>query len=240
MEDFFYSINEAFVNAIGINFIDPMEFISLFVRFVITLICVSIISRCFYYPKSKRRDYMFIFIIMSMSIFLLVSLMGVGSMETGAALGLFAIFGIIRYRTEAIPIREMTYLFMLVALSVINAMIKYEFHRKHGGYYEGVGLVTLIFSNLVFIGLAWMFESSSILNEHCSKYIKYDNVNLVHPEKRGELIADIEERTGLKVIAIEVGTIDFLKDSVILRIYYDESADRGSSIEGMGRLPKLR
>ncbi len=240
MEEKFQYINEVFADAIGINFLDPMQFVSLFVRFVITLICVSIIARCFYYPKSKRRDYMFIFIIMSMSIFLLVSMMEASSMETGAALGLFAIFGIIRYRTEAIPIREMTYLFMLVAMSVINAMVKYEFHRKHGGYYEGVGLMTLLFSNLVFIGLAWLFESSKILNEHCSKYIKYDNVDLVHPERRAELIADVEKRTGLKIVAIEVGTIDFLKDSVILRIYYDEDADKGSSIEGIGRLPKLK
>ncbi len=240
MGELIQSLNDKFVNAIGINFLEPMEFLSLFVRFLITLIVVSIITRCFYYPQSRRRDYMFIFIIMSMSIFLLVSLMGGGSLDTGAALGLFAIFGIMRFRTEAIPIREMTYLFMLVSLSVINAMVRYEFHRKHGGYHEGIGLMTLLFSNLVFIGLAWLFESSRILNEHCSKFIKYDNVNLVHPDKRGELITDLEKRTGLKILTVEVGTIDFLKDSVILRIFYDEASDKGSSIQDIGRLPKLK
>lgn len=239
MEEIIQSLNDAFVKTLGINFLEPMEFVSLFVRFIITLVVVSIITRCFYYPHSRRRDYMFIFIIMAMSIFLLVSLMG-GGLDTGAALGLFAIFGIMRFRTEAIPIREMTYLFMLVSLSVINAMVRYEFHRKHGGYYEGVGLMTLVFSNLIFIGLAWLFETSKILNEHCSKLINYDNVSLVSPEKRSDLIADLEKRTGLKILQIEVGTIDFLKDSVILRIFYDEDSDKGSSIQDMGRLPKLK
>lgn len=240
MEGIIRYLNEVFVNNLGINFVDPMDFMSLLVRFFITLVVVCVITRFFYYPKSHRRDYMFIFIIMSISIFLLVSLMGGSSLETGAALGLFAIFGIMRFRTESIPVREMTYLFMLVSLSVINAMVRYEFHRKHGGYHEGIGLLTLIFSNFVFIGLAALFESSRILNEYCSKYINYDNVSLVSPARREELIADLEKRTGLKIITVEVGTIDYLKDSVLLRIYYDEESDKGSSLQNIGRLSKLK
>ncbi|MCR5334123.1 MAG: DUF4956 domain-containing protein [Bacteroidaceae bacterium] len=232
-------LNQLFGQTIGVTLIDTSSLLSLLIRFVITTVVVGVIARGFYYSKSRRRDYMFIFIIMSMSIFLLVSFMGGDSMHTGAALGLFAIFGIIRYRTEAIPIREMTYLFMLVAVSVVNALSKAEYHPK-SDYWEGIGIVTVILANLIFIGLAALFESSKLLNEHCSKYIKYDNVNLVHPEKRQELIADLEKRTGLKILSIEVGTIDFLKDSVIVRIYYDEDMDRTSSIESMGRLPKLK
>ncbi len=239
MEETIQRLNEAFINAIGINLIEPMEFISLIVRFVINLTVVGVIARYFYFPMSKRRDYMFIFIIMAMSIFMLVSLMGGGSMKTGAALGLFAIFGIIRYRTEAIPIREMTYLFMLVCVSVINATGKAEYHRT-ADYWEGFGLVTLIFSNLAFIALCAMFESNKILNEHCSKYITYDNVSLVAPDKREDLKADLEKRTGLKIIAIEVGAIDFLKDSVLIRIFYDEDMDRGSSIQNFARPPKMK
>ena len=239
MEELIQDLNYALGNAIGMTLIEPKEFLSLLIRFCINFLVVGVIARCFYYPQSKRRDYMFIFIIMAMSIFMLVSLMGGGTMRTGAALGLFAIFGIIRYRTEAIPIREMTYLFMLVAVSVVNAMGKAEYHRL-ADYWEGFGLITLIFANLVFILLAAVFETSKILNEHCSKYIKYDNVSLVSPEKREELIADLEKRTGLKIVAIEVGTIDFLKDSVILRIFYDEDMDRGSSIQNLGRMPKLK
>ena len=128
-------LNQLFGQTIGMTLIDTSSLLSLLIRFVITTVVVGVIARGFYYPKSRRRDYMFIFIIMSMSIFLLVSFMGGDSMHTGAALGLFAIFGIIRYRTEAIPIREMTYLFMLVAVSVVNALSKAEYHPK-SDYWE--------------------------------------------------------------------------------------------------------
>ncbi len=230
-------LNYTFGQAIGMTFMEPKAFISLFIRFCLNFAVVALIARCFYYPQSRRRDYMFIFIIMSMSIFMLVSLMGGGAMKTGAALGLFAIFGIIRYRTEAIPIREMTYLFMLVAVSVINAMGRAEYHRSTD-FWEGCGIVTLLFANVVFIIIAALFESSKLLNEHCSKYIKYDNVDLVHPQRRAELIADLEKRTGLKIIAIEVGAIDFLRDSVLIRIFYDEEADKGSTIQDYQHMPR--
>lgn len=232
-------LNQLFGNIVGLTLMDTGAFMSLVIRFIITSAVVCTIARGFYYPKSQRRDYMFIFIIMSMSIFLLVSFMGGDSLQTGAALGLFAIFGIIRYRTEAIPIREMTYLFMLVAVSVINALARAEYHAK-ADYWEGIGIVAILFANLVFIGLAALFESSRLLNEHCSKYIKYDNVNLVYPEKRQELIADLEKRTGLKILSVEVGTIDFLKDSVMLRIYYDLEMDKGSSIQNIGNISKIK
>ena len=216
---------------LGIALGDMSDFYSLLIRLVLNFCIVGVIARFFYYPKSKRRDYLFIFIIMAMSIFLLVSLMEGSKMKTGAALGLFAIFGIIRYRTEAVPIREMTYLFMLVSVSVVNAMIV-KVHWEN--------ILSLALANIFFILLAALFESSKIISDSCSKYIKYDNVNLVAPEKRDELKADLEKRTGLKILSIEVGTIDFLKDSVIIRIFYDDPADRGSSVMTMGRMPKLK
>ena len=236
--DIFDNLNHELGNLIGMVLFDPSDFLSLAIRFAINFTVVSIIARCFYFPKSNRRDYMFIFIIMSMSIFMLVSLMGGNAMNTGAALGLFAIFGIIRYRTEAVPIREMTYLFMLVAVSVVNAMGKAEYHPK-SDYWEGVGLLTILFANCVFIFLAWLFESSKLVNNSCSKYIKYDNVALIAPDKRDELKADLEKRTGLKILRVEVGLIDFLKDSCLIRIYYDEPIDRGNSLENMTKMPRV-
>lgn len=238
MEEFISNWNYELGNVIGMTFFEPMQFLSLVIRFLINFVVVAIIARCFYYPRSQRRDYMFIFILMSMSIFMLVNLMGSGdTMNTGAALGLFAIFGIIRYRTEAIPIREMTYLFMLVAVSVVNAMGRAEYHAR-SDYWEGVGLVTIVFANVIFIILAWLFESSKVMHTECSKYILYDNVNLLAPAQRPELVADLEKRTGLKISRVEVGMIDFLKDSCILRIFYNEPMDMGSSIEALARLPK--
>ncbi|MCR5535665.1 MAG: DUF4956 domain-containing protein [Bacteroidaceae bacterium] len=235
--DFFNDINYQLGNLIGLTLFDPQHFISLVMRLIINLVVVSIISRCFYFPRSQRRDYMFIFILMSMSIFLLVSLMEGDGMNLGAAMGLFAIFGIMRFRTEAVPIREMTYLFMLIAVSVVNALGKAEYHPK-ADYWDGFGIVTIVFVNLAFLCMVWLFESSRLVSTMCSKYIKYDNVALIAPDKREELKADLEKRTGLKIMRIEVGMIDFLKDSCLIRIYYDEPKDRGNSIEQIMKMPR--
>ncbi|MBQ9170218.1 MAG: DUF4956 domain-containing protein [Bacteroidaceae bacterium] len=231
------NINYQLGNLIGLTLFDPQHFISLVMRFIINLLVVTIMARCFYYPRSKRRDYMFIFILMSMSIFLLVSLMEGDGMNLGAAMGLFAIFGIMRFRTEAVPIREMTYLFMLITVSVVNALCRAEYHPK-ADYWDGFGIVTIVFVNLALIVMAWLFESSKLVRNNCSKYIKYDNIALVTPERREELKADLEKRTGLKIQRLEVGTIDFLKDACLIRIFYDEPADRGNSIAEISKLPR--
>lgn len=235
--DFFNDINYQLGNAIGLTLFDPQHFISLVMRFVINLIVVTIIARYFYFPRSQRRDYMFIFILMSASIFLLVSLMEGDNMNIGAAMGLFAIFGIMRFRTEAVPIREMTYLFMLIALSVVNALARAEYHPK-ADYWDGFGLVTILFVNLVFLCMAWLFESSKLVSSSCSKYIKYDNVALIAPDKREELKADLEKRTGLNIQRIEVGMIDYLKDACLIRIFYDDPSDRGNSIAEVTKMPR--
>lgn len=236
--EYLNDLNYQLGNLIGLTLFDPQHFISLVMRFVINLIVVTIIARCFYYPRSRRRDYMFIFILMSVSIFLLVSLMEGDGMNLGAAMGLFAIFGIMRFRTEAVPIREMTYLFMLIAVSVVNALGRAEYHPK-ADYWDGFGLVTIIFVNLFFLGMAWLFESSRLVSSNCSKYIKYDNIALIAPDKREELKADLEKRTGLKIERLEIGLVDFLKDACLIRIFYNEPADRGNSIEEMTKMPRL-
>ena len=158
-------------------------------------------------------------------------------MNVAYALGLFAIFGIMRFRTEAVPIREMTYLFMLIALSVVNALAHADYHPK-ADYWDGVGLVTILFVNVVFVIMAWIFESSKVMSEECSRIIAYDNVSLITPEKREELKADLEKRTGLKITRIEIGLLDYLKDSALIRIFYNDPNDVGNSIARYGRMPK--
>lgn len=236
--DFIQNLNYQLGNLIGLTLFDPQHFVSLLMRFLINLVVVSIMARYFYYPRSQRRDYMFIFILMSQSIFLLVSLMEGDGMNIGAAMGLFAIFGIMRFRTEAVPIREMTYLFMLIALSVVNALARAEYHPK-ADYWDGFGIVTIIFVNLVFLGMAWLFESSKLVSKSCSKYIRYDNIALITPDRRDELKADLEKRTGLKIDRIEVGMVDFLKDACLIRIFYESKADRGNSMEEMVKMPRV-
>ena len=210
----------------GNPLIDVSGLVEMIVRFAINFVAVGIIARYFYYPKSKRSSYLFNFMIMSVSIFMLIYLMEGAKMKTAAALGLFAIFGIIRYRTEAIPIREMTYLFLVVCLSVINAMAM------------RLSLAEIVVANLIFILCAYLFEKSKVMESECSKIIKYDNVGLATPERREELKADLEKRTGLKINRIEVGTLDFLKDSALIRIFYEDDGDVGNSIARYGKVPK--
>ena len=126
---------------------------------------------------------------------------------------------------------------MLIAVSVVNALGKAEYHPK-ADYWDGFGIVTIVFVNLAFLCMVWLFESSKLVSTMCSKYIKYDNVALIAPDKREELKADLEKRTGLKILRIEVGMIDFLKDSCLIRIYYDEPKDRGNSIEQVMKMPR--
>ena len=206
--------------------LDLRGLLEMLARFVLNIVAVGIVVRCFYYPKSLRRDYYFTFMLISVSIFMLVYYMEGAKLKVGAALGLFAIFGLIRYRTEAVPIREMTYLFFLVALSVVNGMA------------EKMSLLELLIPNLIFIGVAWLFESNRMVRHVSSKIICYDKVGLIVPERRAELIADLEQRTGLKILRLEIGAIDFLRDSTLIKIYYESETGRANSMEHVERMPK--
>lgn len=226
-EEFVENVVQEVSNSLfNMELIDTWGLLEMLIRFCVNVVVTSLIVRCFYYPKSKRRDYLFAFILMSASIFMLIYLMEGVKLKTGAALGLFAIFGIIRYRTEALPIREMTYLFFLVSLSVINAMA------------VKLSLAELLAANLIFICISWLFESNKLVQHVSSKYIRYDNVSLIVPAKRAELIADLEKRTGIKILRLEIGSIDFLKDSALIRIYYEENGRAVNSMEHVQKMPK--
>jgi uncharacterized membrane protein YcaP (DUF421 family) len=132
-------------------------------------------------------------------------------MQIGFALGLFAIFGIIRYRTSQMPIKEMTYLFLVIGLSVVNALA-----NKKISYAE------LLFTNIAILGITYILEKLWLLRHESHKIIRYDNIDLIKPEKYDELKADLEKRTGLTINRIDVGDIDFLSDSARIQIYYYE------------------
>ena len=199
----------------------------LILRFFLNVAVVALIVRVFYYPKSKRRDYFVTFILISISVFLIIFLMGGVKLKTGVALGLFAIFGIIRYRTESVPIREMTYLFLIIAVSTINALD------------SSISYVELLATNLLFIISIWAMESNRWVKHVASKLVLYDNVNLITPEREGELIEDLKKRTGLDIQRVEVGAIDFSKDTVMVKIYYEPLVNEVNSVNHVGRLPKV-
>ena len=195
------------------------------------MICLFVnwfIVHFLYFKKAKRNDFCFTFVIISVAIFFLVYLMmGMdrGKATMGVGLGLFGIFSIMRYRTDSMPVREMTYLFVVVCLAVVHAMAD-NLGVDNLDKTVGTPLAELISIDVVIIAVIYVFELR--LKVEASKLIQYDRVELIEPEKRQELIEDINQRTGLKVTKIDVGTIDFLHDMVILRVHYnpDGSADR--------------
>lgn len=197
-------------------------------RLLINVITIGIIVHAFYYPKAKRRDYYFTFSIIGVSIFLLIYLMGGVKLKIGFALGLFAIFGIIKYRTEQVPIREMTYMFVIIAVAAINGL------ATSVSYFELLG------TNLIFIIALAICENTKWMKHVPSKLIKYDNVKLVAHGKEDELKADLEKRLGLKIIRIEVGNIDFLKDSAIIKIYYEPIMDEFGTIDSVMKTGKIK
>ena len=199
----------------------------LLIRFVLNVAVIALIVRVFYYPKSKRRDYFVTFILISISVFLLIFLMGGVKLKVGFALGLFAIFGIIRYRTESVPIREMTYLVLIIAVSAIN------------GLATSISYVELLATNLLFILSLWICESHRWVKHVASKLVLYDNINLITPEKEPELIEDLKKRTGLDILRLEVGAIDFSKDTAMVKIYYEPLTNEVNSVNHIGRLPKV-
>lgn len=191
------------------KFIDIPHVLDLLIAFLINLIAIMIVVRGLYYPKCKRGEFFFTYILIAISTFMLIYVLGDVKLKAGIALGLFAIFSIIRYRTEQVAIREMTYLFIIIAISAINGLIVSEL---------SYGEVLII--NLLFIVSIWICESKLLISHYSYKVIKYDNINLISADKREELIADLEKRTGLKIEKVEVGSIDFLKDAAIVKMYY--------------------
>lgn len=199
----------------------------LIIRFVLNTAVIALIVRVFYYPKSKRRDYFFTFILISISVFLLIFLMGGVKLKIGFALGLFAIFGIIRYRTESVPIREMTYLFLIIAVSAIN------------GLATSISYMELLATNLLFIISIWALESNRWVKHVASKLVMYDNISLITPENEQALIEDLKKRTGLDILRVEVGAIDFSKDTAMVKVYYEPLSNEINSVDNVGRLPKM-
>jgi len=174
-----------------------------------------------YYRKSKRRDFYFTFMLISVAIYVLVYfMMGMdrGKATMGVGLGLFGIFSIMRYRTDTMPVREMTYLFIIVCLSVVHAMVDVTTLTNAAIADE---LCKLAIIDVIVMLMILFFEKK--LKVTASKLVQYDRIELIKPEKYDELVADLEERLGVKVLKVEVGGVDFLRDSAVLRITYDSN-----------------
>ncbi|MBO5562310.1 MAG: DUF4956 domain-containing protein [Bacteroidales bacterium] len=210
------------------------------IRFFLNLAVCWIIVQFFYYKKSRRRDYYFTFMVFSSAMLMLLYMMGNVEVGVGLTLGLFAIFGIIRYRTETVPIREMTYLFVIIALAAMNGLAPvYKLVGAVGAnpHYEfslGSTLVTAL-ANVLVIVLIWVLEDEKLLKHTSTKLVLYDRIELIVPERRAELVADLEKRIGVKVDNLEIGHVDFLKDAAFIKIYYTLGKGQTDSIDTLTR-----
>ncbi|MAJ12477.1 MAG: DUF4956 domain-containing protein [Flavobacteriales bacterium] len=197
---------------LGTPLFDSKDFFKLIVKAAFNLAMILVIVRYIYYPITKNKDYLFTYLLISLTVFLLCILLDSVKIELAFALGLFAIFGIIRYRTDPIPIKEMTYLFLVIGVSVINALA-----NKKISYSE------LVFANFLIIAVTFGLERIWLLRHETRKNVIYERIDLIGPEKRDELIKDLKDRTGIDVVRVEIRRIDFLKDIAYLRIFYYEN-----------------
>ena len=209
-------VHEAVSKGMNFRWIDEAGVMEMLIRFGFFMLVLWFIVHFLYYRKTHRRDYFFTLVLLSVSIFFLIYLLGSVKVKIGFALGLFAIFGVLRYRTETIPVREMSYMFGVISLSVINALA------------DSLSFVELLIPNLAIALLIWMFETFVLRKNLASKLILYDRIELIDPARREELLEDLAKRTGLNITKLNIGSVDFLKDSAIIKIEYenDGTADK--------------
>jgi hypothetical protein len=199
----------------SIELINTDHFFELVIRFMFNMGIVMLLVRWLYYGVTRRKDYLFTYILISMIVFLLCHMLDNVKIELGFALGLFAIFGILRYRTDQIPIKEMTYLFLVIGISVLNALAN-----------KKISIAEQVFTNTIVVLIVYGMEKVWLLRHESAKIIVYEKIELIKAGRRDELIADLQERTGIaKINRVDIGRVDFLRDTCKLIIYYYESGN---------------
>ncbi len=197
------------IRFLGIKLINVSDFMELLVRFSLNTILIFVVVQFMYARNSKRKDFYFSYLAVGVIIFLLCFLLNSVKLELGFALGLFAIFGIIRYRTDAIPIKEMTYLFVVIGISVMNALSN-----------KKVSYVELMFTNSVIVIGLYLLEKRLMLRQEESVKLIYEKIENIHSSSEEALLADLKERTGINISRYEIQKIDFLKDVAHITLYY--------------------
>jgi hypothetical protein len=210
----------------GLEIINMHDFTGLISRFVFNLGIVLVVVRFLYYAETRRKDYLFTYLMISIVVFLLCYLLESIKLELGFALGLFAIFGIIRYRTDTVPIKEMTYLFVVIGISVINALAN-----------KKISIAELLFTNLIILFVVYGYEKIWLLKHESAKIIVYDKIDLILPEKYNDLVEDVKQRTGIENITrIDIGRIDLIRDTCRLTIYYEQKGDHINLADQTGHI----
>jgi len=195
----------------GMELFNAPDFFELVIRFALNLGVILLLVRWLYFSISRRKDYLFTYTLISCVVFLLCFLLESVKLQIGFALGLFAIFGIIRYRTRSMPIKEMTYLFLIIGISVINALAS-----------KKTSFAEVLFTNTVIVFITYGLEKVWLLKSVAAKRITYEKIDLIRPENYSLLIDDLTARTGLvNIQKVEIGEINFLKDTCKLIVYFE-------------------
>ena len=193
----------------GIDLYDSKDLVKLLFKFSIDLLFLFIIVRVIYYRIKEEKDYVFTFFMFNILTFFICFLLRKVPMEMGFALGLFAVFGILRYRTEAIPIRQMTYLFIVIGLSMINSLAN-----------KSISWLEILLANAIITTITFLIDRVWFSSIEQTKSILYEKIELIKPENEQELIEDLKKRTGLPIVAVKIDKVDFLRDTAQITIYY--------------------
>ncbi|MFZ1686710.1 MAG: DUF4956 domain-containing protein [Flavobacteriales bacterium] len=180
-------------------------------KFAIDLVVVYVLIRRIYYPIHKKKDFLFTYFLFNVLIFFLCGLLNSVKLSTGFGFGLFAIFSVLRYRTEQISIKDMTYLLAVIAVAVVNALLS-----------KKVSIAELAFTNGVILLTTYVLEHLWLTRHEAMRLVTYEKIALIQSERREELMADLGQRLGIKVSRVEVGKIDLLRDTAQLRVFYFE------------------
>ncbi|MFK7786229.1 MAG: DUF4956 domain-containing protein [Crocinitomicaceae bacterium] len=197
------------------------DFYTLLLRLVINLVFMTVLIRYLYYPIAKRKDYLFTYYLIGLITFFLCFGLKKLDIDTGMGLGLFAIFGIIRYRTDAIEIKEMTYLFLVIGISVVNSLASRQ-----------ISVAEMAVINLSVVAITYGLEYVWLVKHETRKTIVYEKIDLIVPGRHEEMMADLQERTGLQINRFEVGKINFLDDTAQVRIFYYSEDQNFSDFSG--------
>ena len=190
-------------------------------KFFVNTAVLFVLIRMIYYPIHRKKDYLFTYFLFNILIFFLCVLLNSVKLSIGFAFGLFAIFGVLRYLTEQISIKDMTYLFAVITVAVINALAS-----------KKVSVAELLFTDGMILLVTFALERLWLTRHEAMKLLIYERIDLIKPANREGLFEDLRERLGVKVSRVEIGRIDLLRDTAQLRVfYYEDEQDHGTFIE---------
>lgn len=196
---------------LGMDLFDLEDLIKFLFRFIFNFLVIFTISRFIYFPLTRRKEYLFTFVLISSVVFLICFLLDNVKLQMGLALGLFAIFGIIRYRTDAIPIKEMTYIFIVIGLSVVNSLAN-----------KKISFIEIFVANALIVAITFFLEKFWFLKHEYVRIVQYEIIENIKLKNQHLLKADLEERLGLIIKKIEIGKVNFLNDTAQISVYYNQ------------------